>query len=140
VFLQTDRRFPKAINDEGCGLVCLFFIAFDRAGRKVTIEELLEYYHDMVANGVIREDCYINHWGDALAFLGIPNFYVGWETPAYQCKRDEVEILQFLNPANGFKHFVVGDGAGNVVFDPIGKSRTVAVGHLFSKRIFRIGA
>ena len=140
MFLQTDPRFPVEVNKEGCGLVSLFYIAFDRAGRKATIEELLEYYRDMVENGIIRKDCYINSWGDALAFLGIPNSYVGWETPSYICKRDEVEILQFLNPSNQFKHFVVGDGNGKVVFDPIGKSRTVAVGHLFSKRIFRIGA
>lgn len=139
MFLQTDPRFPVEVNKEGCGLVSLFYLAFDHAGRKATIEELLEYYYDMVNNGVIRKDCYINHWGDALAFLGIPNFYVGWESPSYVCKSDEAEILQFFNPLNGFKHFVVGDGMGNVIFDPIGKSRTVAVGRLLSKRIFRIG-
>ena len=46
----------------------------------------------------------------------------------------EAEVLLFQNGA--YSHFVLGDGAGGILYDPLGNSNTVAKGTCVGKRIF----
>ena len=87
----------------------------------------------------INDDCYINDPSAVLKLAAGGKWDIRKENADYKPTRDELEILRFERKTTGmtYSHFVTGDGFGNVVYDPLGDSRTVTEGQLISKRIIR---
>ncbi len=141
---MIQKHFAK-LGAEGC-----YFFSIREAGRRATGEAMDPYSLFLLAfrEGVVTDRGFINDAGKLMSLsTGLP----GWkcvkygpghgfplETPIGQ---DEIEILRFgWDPPGGAEemaHFVVGDGKGNVAYDPYGDSLTVANGSLVSKRVFR---
>jgi len=64
---------------------------------------------------------------------------VSHQAAQYITRSDELEILRFERKAamKTYAHFVVGDGRGQVAYDPLDNAQTVAAGTLASKRIIK---
>lgn len=136
MILQTDSRLRKAIHDDGCYYMSIFYLVNKWTGLEVSADFIDSLFDVFVSDGEMSKECYIldpekifNHLGFKVKYRDVH------DKPTRMCKPDEVEILYFFGPAGG--HFVAGDGKGNVAYDPWGVSRAVSEGRLVSKRIFR---
>ena len=138
MILQIDPRLRDDIKQYGCYYFCLLYLANKYANAQLSAARINgSLYFKLVQEGAMTTGCYINSPDTVLRVLGLHARYTGvHESPEYQCAEDECEVLRFEYGKQS--HFVVGDGRGNVAFDPMGVSQTVAEGRLMSKRIFKI--
>jgi len=138
MILQRDRRLRVPIKEHGCYYMSLLFLMNKYTNYSLTTQKINgEIYFGAIQQGFMTSQCYIQDPSGLLKWLGWGAKYGGkHETPDYRCGRDEAEILYFYHPEVG-GHFVVGDGAGHVAYDPWGVSRAATAGVLKSKRIFR---
>lgn len=120
----------KALGDTGCYYLCLLKLV----GRH---DEAIMLYRQAVALGAIEPDCYVKNPALVLASASHGKWNVRHEGADYRCKNGEHEILRFerKTTTTTYAHFVVGDGSGHVLYDPLDNSATVAQGKLVSKRI-----
>jgi hypothetical protein len=141
------QRVAAMIGEWGCYFLCILRIA------EKFLNSILDPFHFYLlarASGFMRENCYLDRpagllgaliggaWivlkaGDGLDSAGKP-----YDLPlAYVLQPGELEIDRYeIAGEADSSHFVVGDGV-TVEWDPYGDSRTVRLGHLVSKRIFR---
>ena len=75
-------------------------------------------------------DCFLNNPAAILSAMTGKTWCLRKETSGYTALAGELEILRFerKNRRSILSHFVVGDGAGKVTYDPYGESRTVHEG------------
>jgi len=101
--------------------------------------DIIKFYARCVYNKWINDDCFVNAPDEIMQDLTCKAWNVTKESANYKCRPGEIEILRFerVNTGATLAHFVVGDGLGNVAYDPLGDSGTVKYGTLASKRIFR---
>lgn len=141
------QRAAAEVGKTGCYFLSILHLAEETANFRP--DPLLEYAAALEAK-TIGEDCMVLDAGALMSHIsGLPwtCFKVGpgHGIPLeYQCKPGELEVLRYERPpekgdtgATERAHFVVGDGRGNLAWDPWGDSHTVAVGRVVSKRIFR---
>jgi hypothetical protein len=137
MILQRDERLRKEIQEEGCYFMSILFLVNKHTNIKLSPEFINQVFEILVSVGAMSSDCYILDPEAIFQYLNLPVKYTDQhEGPSRVCGPDEIEILYFFGPAGG--HFVVGDGKGNVAYDPWGISRAVTEGRLVSKRIFRV--
>jgi len=137
LILQRDPRLNRAINKYGCYFFCILFLSNKYTNCELSIGGILDTYLISIDNGWMDEECFINDPEAMFGYMGLPvYFFDRHDPPYYVCQKDEIEILrfQYIN----WKHFVVGDGASHVVYDPYGTSKAVRLGELKDKRIFKI--
>lgn len=122
----------KKIGDSGCYFVSLLKIVHCDCAA-------IGLYQQALDAKIIDEDCFVQDPAALLALAAGGTWSVRRENANYQTQRDEWEILRFERKAATVTpaHFVVGDGFGHVIDDPLGNSRTVAEGQLVSKRIIK---
>jgi len=138
--LQTNSGLNKNYNEFGCYVHCIAKIAWDKGGWDA--EDLCEHIMSVVdlaiKYGILTDTMRVMDPDRIFLLYGLDVGYTNrHESPDRKCKAGEVEILYFEAPGD-LQHFVVGDGSGNVVWDPYGESKTVRTGKLVSKRIFEI--
>ena len=93
-------------------------------------------YHEFNKYGWMDQECTILNPNAIFGHLKMDVRYTDrHEPPERKTMKSEVEILKFTSPHGS--HFVVGDGNGNVAYDPYGISKAVRDGSIESKRIFR---
>lgn len=132
------QKAAVKIGEAGCYFLSILNIA--EAETCIPFDAFAAY-HSFTRTGVVRDDCYVLDAGKLMSRLTQRKYDCikagpGHELPGdYILRPGEREILRY--ELNGEAHFVVGDGAGRVAFDPYGESRTVAEGRLVSRRIFR---
>lgn len=137
MILQRDPRLNTAIHKYGCYLFSILFLCNKYKNIELSCPAIIDLYTVLIDSGWMDEDCFINDPEAIFGFMGLPvYFYDRHDPPYYNCKRDELEILRFQY-AN-WKHFVVGDGASHICFDPYGTSKAVRLGQLIDKRVFKI--
>lgn len=134
------QKVCKALGEEGCYLLAIAEL-IERVGGVPVDPSVL--YQRCFHRGFIELDCLVKNPAE------IVKIYLGgeWEVSkvgvGYTPGEKEWEILRFerkeekLGKTEIFSHFVLGDGRGRVLFDPLGDSLTVRNGTLVSKRIFR---
>ena len=138
MILQTDYRLPKQVNKYGCYFMCILWFANKYRHIILDTTYITDFYHECVRHGHMDADCYIHKPDDLFRNQQLYAVYTGkHESPDKPCARGQIEILRWETP-KGSPHFVAGDGAGHVTYDPMGVSRTVRIGKLESKRIFAI--
>lgn len=139
MILQRDPRMREEIKKNGCYLMSLLYLANKLANVPLSAELIAGDLFDVfVSSGWMTDECYVLNPDRILRYFGVEAEYTGThEKPERLCAHDEVEILFFRHPTAG-GHFVVGDGAGHVAYDPWGVSRSATEGTLESKRIFRV--
>lgn len=136
MILQRDIRLRQEINEWGCYLMSIFFLVNKYTNRELSTELINELYHVFQKYNWMDEGCTIHDPNSIFAYLGLDVQYTDrHEPPGRKTQDNEIEILKFTSSHGD--HFVVGDGNGNVAYDPWGISRAVRQGHIESKRIFR---
>jgi hypothetical protein len=137
--LQTDKRFPKVIKDFGCYFISIAKIAHEEGGFETSdiVSKILKEYEKALSLGYITDKLKILNPNKVFALFGLAVEYTDkWESKDRDCLWYEREILHFVN--DNVEHFVVGNGKGEVSFDPYGNSKTVKEGYLKDKRIFKL--
>ena len=135
MILQTDNRLNKQINQNGCYFMSLLFLANKHTGYKLSTTVISKLYMDLQERKFMDSNCYIQDPAGILKHLGLKAAYnQRHDPPKYRCDKDEIEILCLQYSTNN--HFVVGDGHGNIAYNPMGK--TAPNYYLKSKRIFKI--
>lgn len=135
---MTDSRqhWFTVLGDTGCYVFSLVRLAEEYTQTYI---DAYRAFRSGVAEGQIREDCFVLQPAEFLGVLTARKWSMTKEAADYQCKLGELEILRFERQETGktIGHFVTGDENGGVDYDPEGSSVTVAKGALVSKRIFR---
>jgi hypothetical protein len=147
--IDRPQRASLSIGLRGCYFLSILHLAEETAIARSRPDPLVEYSAAVQA-GTLGGDCMVLDAGRLLSGIsGIAWTCIkagpGHDLPVeYVCKSGEREILRYERPSepgdsSGTEraHFVVGDGRGNLAWDPWGDSHTVAVGQVVSKRIFR---
>jgi hypothetical protein len=129
----------KRIGESGC----YFLSILKQAGRVPgAYPEALGYslalYFDAIDRGWLDEDCLVIDGGALFSRVAGCLWKVKKEGKEYSVQPGELEILRFEVQKTGitYTHFVVGDGKGNVEWDPWPRSLTVKNGQLMGKRIY----
>lgn len=136
MILQRDARLRQEIQEDGCYLMSIFFLVNKYTNFPFSVELINDLYHTFNKKGWIDSECTILNPNAIFGFLEMDvNYTNRHEPPERQTQKNEVEILRFVSSYGA--HFVVGDGKGNVAYDPWGVSRAVKNGRIESKRIFR---
>ena len=132
---MNTQTICKALGSTGCYFLSLLHLA----GRDA---EAVGLYRSALRAGEIDEDCFVKNPSAVMSLAAGGAWSVRHEGPTYIPKSDEYEILRFEQKAamKTFAHFVVGDGRGQVAYDPLDRSQTVLEGQLVSKRIIKRGA
>jgi len=138
MILQRDRRLRQPIKEYGCYYMSILYLVNKYTNYPLTIQKINgQIYFGAVQQGFMNTNCYVQDPSGLCKWLGWNAVYTGnHESPDYKCGVNEAEILYFHHKDVG-GHFVVGDGAGHVAYDPWGVSRAASQGGLKSKRIFR---
>lgn len=147
MILQRDKRLLPEIQKYGCYYMSILFLINKHRNYEWDTDKINEYYKTLVHLGHIqadndfttvdKDDGLILHPDDIFALSGLKVKYTrNHEPPQRKTQDNEIEILKFLSSYGA--HFVVGDGAGHVAYDPWGNSRAVRQGRIESKRIFRL--
>jgi len=147
--IEHPQRAALAIGKTGCYFLSILRLAEETTLGHARSDPLVEYESALQA-GLISEDCTVLDAGKLLSHVSGVQWTCfkvgpGHSLPVeYQCKVGELEVLRYERPiektdmsSTDRAHFVVGDGLGNLVWDPWGTSHTVTVGSVVSKRIFR---
>jgi hypothetical protein len=135
MILQTDKRLNEQINKYGCYFMSILFLANKYIGLQLSTTSIISVYNQSVKLGIMESNCFINDPDNIFKNLGMEAEYTQrHEPPKRRCKDNEIEILCLKYPT--YNHFVVGDGKGNIAYNPMGK--TADGYYLKSKRIFKI--
>lgn len=136
---QTDNYFNNVIRKYGCYVLSIAKIAYDekafcednvrcRIATNIEIGKALGY---LTANLRVLDPVKM------FVLFGLLVKYNDRHDPPHEmCRPEQREILYFENGNMG--HFVVGNGMGDVAWDPWLNSNTVQYGKLVSKRIFTV--
>jgi len=137
MILQRDPRLNTAIHKYGCYFFSILFLCNKYKNVELSCPIILDIYTIMIDSGWMDDECFINDPEAIFGYMGLPvYFFDRHDPPFYVCRHNEIEILRFQY-AN-WKHFVTGDGASHVQFDPYGTSKAVRLGQLIDKRVFKI--
>jgi hypothetical protein len=113
----------------------LLFIVNKHTGYRLSTTTITKLYHDLIELGFMEENCFISDADGILNYLGLKCKYTNrHEPPKYKTSHKQIEILCLKYPS--YKHFVVGDGYGNIAYNPMGL--TASGSYLHSKRIFNL--
>lgn len=137
---QDDPRlnvFDPTFARNGCTVMCCHWAANKYLNTELTPRRIFRNAKRWIRNGWLTEDLYVVYWGAIMIDLNLNVTYLGHLSPDYIPGADEFEFLKFVN--GQVEHFAAGSGDGNnvVTYDPLGRSVTVANGHVINKRVFR---
>lgn len=133
---EPRQRICESIGSEGCYFLSIVYLAEKILKERV---DVLELYDVSVYAGIMEPDCFVNK-PEKLLQLMVPG---KWEVVKvnleYELQPEDLEIVRYERPTTGkmWTHFVVGDGAGGVEYDPLGESLCVSQGRRVSRRVFR---
>lgn len=129
---MNSQTIARRIGEAGC-----YFLALLHLVQRDN--DAIGLYKQAVAVGVMDEECYIQDPARLLSLIAGGTWQVVHQATQYLTKSDELEILRFERKATAktYAHFVVGDGRGQVAYDPLDNAQTVAQGELVSKRIIK---
>jgi hypothetical protein len=125
----------KLLGEEGCYFLCLVHLAEQITGERIdAIPVLLE----ALDKTLVKTDCTVLAAEKVMQLMTGVAWIKSHEDADYRPTDGQLEVLRFERKTGAatWVHFVVGDGEGSVVYDPLGSSRTVREGTLVAKRIF----
>jgi hypothetical protein len=134
-----DKPRQKIFNT--LGATGCYFFSLLHAAEKITGQYIDAFGAFLMAGlkGWIKDDCFVTDPDEILSWFTGKTWTMTKEGPDYACTDLEVEILRYewQETTTLHGHFVCGDRAGGIEYDPYGDSLTVKNGKLASKRIFR---
>jgi len=129
---ESRQRVMKTLGEYGCYFLAVVHLAEEIRGKRI---DAVEAFVNALEKKWIDSEATMLDPDAIFAVLTGGKFTLRKTDAAYKPIGNEHEILVFENGT--FKHFVLGDGQGNVAYDPLGNSNTVAKGKVTEKRIFR---
>lgn len=108
-----------AIGKEGCLFLSLIWHAENETGTYI---DAYMTYLNMLARGLILENCYVNDIGKVFSLLMGNGWDCFKQEMDYQRQGMEKEITRMEKrptPTVTSTHFVCTDGAGKVTYDPL---------------------
>jgi len=133
---RSTQKDLERIGKEGC-----YFLSLLAAiEHELTIHlDIYQVYLESLAAKYIEENCFVNSPEKIITVYLGGNWAVSKEDANYKTQPGQIEILRYERKEGmtTWAHFVLGDGAGQVAYDPYGASATVRLGKLVSKRILR---
>lgn len=141
MILQRHPDLNLQIRERGCYYMSILYHVSKLRDMFFNPSSVNTFYNLLVNLGYMEKDCYILEPAGIFDYFGVRVRYTNrHESPHRMCGPGEVEILKFVleRSTKSWEHFVAGDGAGGVAYDPWGDSRAVRDGYLCNKRIFRI--
>jgi len=144
MILQTDPSLNDEIASFGCYMCSLLFHAERLTGVTMDHDRVMAIWTAAKATGIIGDECFVNDPVSLLSLAGVNISSVSRVDKTVNPVKNGFELLHFHRDADTpagmgnavHDHFVAGDGAGKVAFDPLGESNTVKYGFLQDKRIF----
>ena len=144
MILQTDKNLNAEIAAFGCYFCSCLAHAEKATGKTFNAEDVLGIWGKAKANGILGAECFVNDPIGLLALVGVKLNGVFKAENSATPSGYGFELLHFHRASDTpagmgnamHDHFVLGDGAGKVAFDPLGQSNTVKYGYLQNKRIF----
>lgn len=132
---EPRQAYMKLIGGEGCYFLCLVHLAEIVSRERI---DAIPAFLQAVHREQVKMDCTVLLADKVLEALTGVVWKKTHEAAEYQPKDGEFEILRYERKSGSgtMVHFVVGDGRGEIEYDPMGESRTVREGSLVSKRIF----
>lgn len=129
------QKLMLVIGKDGC-----YFLSILRAAELATAKDIdaLAVFLACQRKGWIEDDCYLNFPGDIYGYLVGGTWTARKEPKSYVPKPGEIVILRYewksdLNTVKN--HFVLGNEARELAYDPMGSSLTVQNGQLADLRI-----
>lgn len=135
---ESRQKILLTLGEGGCYFLCLIRLAESlHSERRI---DVVPVYLQAIASKQLQEDCTVLDPAAIMQTLYGGHWYYHKEGPTYKPGSAEFEILRYERPTPKmiYSHFVLGNGAGGVEYDPLGESHTVADGYLVSKRILRL--
>lgn len=129
---MNSQTIARKLGESGCYFLALLHLA-NRDNDAIGL------YKQAVTAGVMDEDCYIKDPARLLSLISGGNWSVRHAPATYATLGHEWEILRYerKTTVKTYAHFVVGDGRGQCVYDPLDNALTVSQGQLVSKRIIK---
>lgn len=128
---ESRQKVMKILGEYGCYFLSLVELAERVTGKRI---DAVEAYLDALIKRKTDGEATMLDPAAVLSRMAGGTWTVRKEGATYIPKSGEAEVLLFQNGA--YSHFVLGDGAGGVLYDPLGNSNTVAKGTCVGKRIF----
>lgn len=132
------QKAAKILGDEGCYFLSLLFVAEQELKKGL---DALAVYEKALEKGWMDEDCYMKDPAAMLsALLGVGcDVRKSWDFTE-RLGSNEWDIWNYKREATGatYYHFAVVS-EGEVIYDPLGDSATIALGSPASRRIITIG-
>ena len=135
--MQDDNRL-NPLKTWGCYFISLANLASHVTGKRFIEKDILKgWFKNWQEDDIDAESTIIDPSGVLEDFGLYADFLV--KKPAdYLPGKNEYEILEYFNQRTGYIHFVLGNGRGECLIDPLGASVTVKEGKVRSKRIFKL--
>lgn len=143
--MNPGKNFMK---EWGCFVCSILRLAEDIRGKKFGATEAYSVYLAAMQTGIVQKEewkdgkekdgCTVYDPDALLKLAGGQGKFRKVDGASYQCAANEKQILLFHNPGTGVYHFVVGDGKGNVVWDPYERSKTVREGKIVSQWVLTV--
>ena len=103
------------ISMDGCAFLSAIYLLISDYNAEV----VNEIYASCVHAGLIGADCYINDWERFLEGISVSLKFKAIVTDKdYICAPSERQIIEWWLSNVKESHFTVGDGSGNVAWDP----------------------
>lgn len=133
---ESRQAVMKILGEYGCYYLSVIHLAEEITNKRI---DAVEFFVKALRNKWLDNEATMLMPNTILGSLTNAEFDVIITDAAYQAEDSEYEILLFKNEtAKGtYRHFVLGNGKGQVAYDPLGNSNAVAQGALAEKRIFR---
>jgi hypothetical protein len=132
---EPRQAYMKLLGEEGCYFLCLVHLAETVSKERI---DAIPFFLEALEKNYIRMDCTVLDPARVMHLLTGVVWVKSHQPANYQIKAGEMEVLRYERKTGSGTtvHFVVGDGLGEIEYDPMGDSRTVREGSLVSKRIF----
>lgn len=142
--IHAAQEIARRIGESGCYALCLMHVGETATGKtvdpiRVVAAAMKTIAKDAPGKTILAPDIFVNSPAALVSIAVGGKWDVRHEGAEYIAKPDEREIMRYerVDGMKVYSHFVVGDGLGRVLWDPLGESRTVREGKLVSKRIVR---
>lgn len=132
--LKQDSDLINPIKKWGCYFISIYNLVEKITGVKQQDHWIVYKLVEALGKGYVDQQTTVLNPGALAEIFGKKLAFLGKQPADYVTKKDEHEILMFEKP--GHVHFVLGDGKGNVLFDPL-TNHDMKPYVLKSKRIFR---
>jgi hypothetical protein len=132
--LKQDSDLINPIKKWGCYFMSIYNLVEKITGVKQQEHWIILKLAEAMGKGLVDGETTVLNPEGLTKIFGKELYFIGKMPSNYTTNAGEYEILMFEKP--GHTHFVLGDGKGGVLFDPL-TAHDMGPYKLVSKRIFR---